>query len=103
MLLKLCGYNSLQNLMLYYIKCKIKNYLKVVMDNYNSNNGRLMAFYIICLASYVLGGLCLTQFKLTMQSVPQTVYLIIIVGLFFLYGIIFLFMLFQYLCRKDLT
>ncbi|EJG2189921.1 MULTISPECIES: sensor domain-containing diguanylate cyclase [Citrobacter] len=73
------------------------------MDNYNSNNGRLMAFYIICLASYVLGGLCLTQFKLTMQSVPQTVYLIIIVGLFFLYGIIFLFMLFQYLCRKDLT
>ncbi len=58
------------------------------MDNYNSNNGRLMAFYIICLASYVLGGLCLTQFKLTMQSVPQTVYLIIIVGLFFLYGII---------------
>ncbi|MBJ8869616.1 GGDEF domain-containing protein [Citrobacter braakii] len=73
------------------------------MDNSNSNNGRLMAFYIICLAGYILGGVCLTQFKLTIQSVPQTVYLIIIVGLFFLYGIIFLFMLFQYLCRKDLT
>ncbi|HCT9708386.1 MULTISPECIES: sensor domain-containing diguanylate cyclase [Citrobacter] len=73
------------------------------MENSNSNNRKLMAFYITCLISYILGGLCLTQFKLTIQSVPQTIYLIIIVGLFFLYGIIFLFMLFQYLCRKDLT
>jgi len=56
--------------MLYYIKCKIKNYLKVVMDNYNSNNGRVMAFYIICLASYVLGGLCLTQFKINDAKCP---------------------------------
>nr|CAC9162354.1 Uncharacterised protein [Citrobacter werkmanii] len=50
-----------------------------------------MAFYITCLISYILGGLCLTQFKLTIQSVPQTIYLIIIVGLFFFYMELFSF------------
>lgn len=74
-----------------------------VMDNSNSNNSRLMNFYITCLVSYFIAGMCLSQYQLEVQSVPQTTYLIIIVGLFFLYGIIFLFMLFQYLCRKDLT
>lgn len=73
------------------------------MDNSNSNNSRLMNFYITCLVSYFIAGMCLSQYQLEVQSVPQTTYLIIIVGLFFLYGIIFLFMLFQYLCRKDLT
>lgn len=62
-----------------------------------------MNFYITCLVSYFIAGMCLSQYQLEVQSVPQTTYLIIIVGLFFLYGIIFLFMLFQYLCRKDLT
>ena len=73
------------------------------MDNSNSNNSRLMNFYITCSVSYFIAGVCLSQYQLEVQSVPQTTYLIIIVGLFFLYGIVFLFMLFQYLCRKDLT
>ncbi|EDW2281084.1 GGDEF domain-containing protein [Salmonella enterica subsp. enterica] len=73
------------------------------MDNSTSNQSKLMVFYITCLVSYILIGLCLNQFKLTVQAIPQTVYLIILVGLFFIYGIIFLFMLFQYLCRKDLS
>ena len=77
--------------------------VRAVMDNSNSNNSRLMNFYITCLVSYFIAGMCLSQYQLEVQSVPQTTYLIIIVGLFFLYGIIFLFMLFQYLCRKDLT
>lgn len=73
------------------------------MDLSSSNHIKLMVFYITCLISYILGGLCLSQFKMAMQTIPQTVYLIILVGLFFIYGIIFLFMLFQYLCRKDLS
>ncbi|EOX8490491.1 sensor domain-containing diguanylate cyclase [Salmonella enterica subsp. houtenae] len=73
------------------------------MGNIESNQGKLMLFFITCLISYILGGLCLSQFKFVVQTIPQTVYLVILVGLFFIYGIIFLFMLFQYLCRKDLS
>ncbi|WP_353936661.1 sensor domain-containing diguanylate cyclase [uncultured Citrobacter sp.] len=73
------------------------------MDYSASNHSKVMIFYITCLISYILSGLCLSQFKMVMQTIPQTVYLIILVGLFFIYGIIFLFMLFQYLCRKDLS
>ncbi|EAW1311668.1 hypothetical protein AXK70_18430, partial [Salmonella enterica subsp. enterica] len=62
------------------------------MGNIVLNHSKLMFFFITCLISYILGGLCLSQFKFLVQSIPQTVYLVILVGLFFIYGIIFLFM-----------
>lgn len=60
-------------------------------------------FYTSLVVIYLLVSLCLISFKQVVQNIPQTIYLIAIVGLAFLYGITFLFMLFLYLCRKDLT
>ena len=70
---------------------------------YRFSNGWVIGFYVILIVLYLGVGLCLSQFKISVKNVPQTTYLIVIVGLLFLYTIMFLFMLFQYLCRKELS
>ncbi|MBU2672436.1 GGDEF domain-containing protein [Hafnia paralvei] len=59
--------------------------------------------YIALTVFYLLAGLFINQLKIKINHIPQAVYLIVLVGLFFLYLIVFLFMLFQFLCRKDLA
>ena len=66
-------------------------------------NNKIINAYMIVAMFYLIIALCLSQFKITVNNIPQSVYLIILVGLFFLYTIVFLFMFFQYLCRRDLT
>lgn len=70
---------------------------------YRFSNSLIVYFNILLAALYLIVGLCLSQFKISVQDVPQTTYLIVIVGLLFLYAMMFLFMLFQFLCRKELS
>lgn len=73
------------------------------MKNHKKLNANFFVFYFAVIVLFVSTWFLLDQYSIKQYKLPQIFYLITIVGLLFLYGIIFLFMLFQYLCRKDLT